>query len=270
MGWLYVPGLADSNLALASLSPDTKLCVTSSGKPSVRLPLWRGWRTRPWIARLCGTISQPLMATRGVEQWIWSLEDSRVSRGPLPASDRVPPTTDGSGMTSSELLERSSRRSCSLKTCQDWSAKDCESCGKIYDAWVTTFKRDSLVRQKLARRIADSDSLSWPTATATDASGRGYTYSRGDHSKIAMALPGKAKAWATPHANCHTGPGRQGREGGPNLQTQVLSEGMQLNPRFVEWLMGMPIGWTAFAPLGMEWSHWLSHMRSELLRLDSR
>ena len=26
----------------------------------------------------------------------------------------------------------------------------------------------------------------------------------------------------------------------------------RLNPLFVEWLMGLPVGWTAFAPLGTE------------------
>ena len=44
----------------------------------------------------------------------------------------------------------------------------------------------------------------------------------------------------TPHANCHTGAGTHG-DGGPNLQTVI---GGSLNPEFVEWLQGFPIGWT--------------------------
>lgn len=46
---------------------------------------------------------------------------------------------------------------------------------------------------------------------------------------------------ATATANMHTGPGSSGREGGLNLQTAV---GGSLNPRWVEWLMGFPVGWT--------------------------
>lgn len=47
--------------------------------------------------------------------------------------------------------------------------------------------------------------------------------------------------WASPHANCTTGAGNQGRQGGENLQTQAKGK---LNPRWVETLMGLPIGWT--------------------------
>jgi hypothetical protein len=49
--------------------------------------------------------------------------------------------------------------------------------------------------------------------------------------------------WPTPHANCHTGAGQApNKQGGENLQTAA---GGSLNPRWVEWLMGFPDGWTA-------------------------
>lgn len=40
-----------------------------------------------------------------------------------------------------------------------------------------------------------------------------------------------------------------------------------LNPQFCEWLMGWPIGWTEFAPVGMALSHWRQRMLGELSRL---
>lgn len=43
----------------------------------------------------------------------------------------------------------------------------------------------------------------------------------------------------------------------------------RLNPAFVEWLMGMPHGWTDFAPVGTEWSDWQRGMRSCLFSLVS-
>ena len=76
-------------------------------------------------------------------------------------------------------------------------------------------------------------------------------------------LQAAVRMWPTPHANCSTGAGTQGRMGGLNLQTAVKSlptptanrwdalqsHGVnvvsgQLNPTWVEWLMGFPIGWT--------------------------
>lgn len=41
----------------------------------------------------------------------------------------------------------------------------------------------------------------------------------------------------------------------------------KLNPLFVEWLMGLPIGWTGSAPVATEWSRCRSRMRSSLCAL---
>ena len=60
----------------------------------------------------------------------------------------------------------------------------------------------------------------------------------------------------TPTASCHTGPGRSGRQGGPNLQTAVHERGLayaqdtkgRLSPRFVEWMMGLLPGYVTETP----------------------
>jgi len=44
------------------------------------------------------------------------------------------------------------------------------------------------------------------------------------------------------------GPGCSGRDGGENLRTAI---GGKLNPEWVEWLMGWPIGLTDLKPLEM-------------------
>jgi DNA (cytosine-5)-methyltransferase 1 len=41
----------------------------------------------------------------------------------------------------------------------------------------------------------------------------------------------------------------------------------RLNPTFVDWMLGWPLGWTACEPLGTEWSRWLRQSRFWLLRL---
>lgn len=81
----------------------------------------------------------------------------------------------------------------------------------------------------------------YPTPKAT----RG-TYQRNVNGRIYMTLEGMAKMWATP--NAADGVGSHGGGQGRSLRTDVHSEnkagGGQLNPRWVEWLMGLPIGWT--------------------------
>jgi len=74
--------------------------------------------------------------------------------------------------------------------------------------------------------------------------------------KHSATLPKMVQKWPTPHANASTGPGRQGRSGGPNLQTAVNVETIDeyyertgemmgsLNPTWVDALMGYMPGWT--------------------------
>ncbi len=107
-------------------------------------------------------------------------------------------------------------------------------------------------------------------ATCGDLKGKEYN----GETRHAMKLIQAVKRFPTPHSNCHTGPGRRG-DGGENLQTAVKNfptprankpEGYssngfrptlaqivtgedkplhgQLNPQFVEWLMGYPLNYT--------------------------
>ena len=124
----------------------------------------------------------------------------------------------------------------------------------------------------------------WQTPVADDAVDRkkGKWNSRGEPKLSAEVL-----MWPTPTANCSTGAGHQGRQGGLNLQTAVkwatptvcgnynkkgasaksgdglaTQAGGALNPDWVEWLMGWPIGWTACEPLETgkfrQWPQWHS------------
>lgn len=65
----------------------------------------------------------------------------------------------------------------------------------------------------------------------------------------------KAALYPTPKAQNVNSPSNHG-EGGPDLQTVI---GGSLNPPWVEWLMGWPIGWTDLEPLATgkfrQWQH---------------
>ena len=82
----------------------------------------------------------------------------------------------------------------------------------------------------------------WPTPTQRDYKGsNSMTHILRPGQKNHMGqLANAVKMFPTPRANCGSGMSKHG-DGGQDLQTAV---GGQLNPTWVEWLMGFPIGWT--------------------------
>lgn len=94
----------------------------------------------------------------------------------------------------------------------------------------------------------------WPTPTAHGNHNRkGASKTSGD------GLATAVKKWATP--TCHDRKGQSGAKRGRNAQggaclTQQV--GGTLNPMWVEWLMGWPIGWTDCEPLETDkFQQWL-------------
>ena len=141
----------------------------------------------------------------------------------------------------------------------------------------------------------------WPTPTVSDSSNTANatamrsnpdSASPATFNRNARPLNEQAEMlWATPRATDGEkgGPNQRGRKGdamlpspataasrsGPQDQATVrggllvLSDGRGLNPRFVEWLMGWPIGWTSFDFAATEWSRFKRRWRSEFSRIAS-
>jgi len=85
----------------------------------------------------------------------------------------------------------------------------------------------------------------WPTPRAEDSE------SSGAHRGVPDTLTSAVRSWPTPSATPY---GRQktGSAGAavrPSLETQARKTGMQLNPTWVEALMGFPCGWTDGLPV---------------------
>ncbi len=95
-----------------------------------------------------------------------------------------------------------------------------------------------------------SQAVNWQTPSVVDATGRAYQRAKG---RTYPTLDGEARSY----------PDRPMLEDG---QTS-LPKGQVLNPRFVEALMGWPIGWTDFALEATEWFHWQQRMRIAFSRI---
>jgi hypothetical protein len=83
----------------------------------------------------------------------------------------------------------------------------------------------------------------WPTPRSNDAEKRGDF----DEMNPRNGLPGAVKRWPTPRAFMHKDSTTD--RGKHNLGEVV---GGTLNPTWVEWLMGWPLGWTDLKPLATD------------------
>lgn len=252
---------------------------------------------------LSGRICAPSTAARGVASFIASLEaiPANPSRSPGGSAERG--TSGTCGRTSRGSCGKRNRSGCFSKTSSTTFVWDSGKSRSSYETWATGVRRESLARRKSARRIFASGCSRWPTARAEDgercgghrgapdsltgATRRWQTptqdrfRSRGGSRRTEEGLDRQARNWPTPAANDAKTPGgrltarratclqsvavlsfRRGqttRPGGSGRSRPIR----QLNPRFVEGLMGLPAGWTDCAPLATQWFHWWQRMHSE-------
>lgn len=154
-----------------------------------------------------------------------------------------------------------------------------------YSDWLTELRQSSLRRRKLAHRTNENgcSSSAWPTPQASDDQ-RDRQSDEGvikwsQREKASSELAVSARLWTTPSsrdwkdtegmATEGTNPDGTDRDRLDQLPRQVFQFGRQapptpqdgtlsspsgptsprrLNPAFVGWLMGYPLGWTSFEP----------------------
>lgn len=295
--WLYTPGMKtiaasrfvldmeDLTLASTLPNPDIGLWVMSSGKPMLRQLSWRGWRTRPWLKHLFGTICDPLTAAHGAGAFISSLPDIHASRSARQEIAGAQPIPDIFGQRSPGLSEKPIQNGCSAKMSKAISIWDSPTSSATFKAWATALKRDCSRREKQAQAIGVAASSSWPTPTASDA---GYfpelLIANGSIQPVSpqdiaagscgqFALNNASRVWThffqmmgalgvslstiSPYS-------RQVRvsfkHGATSSLTALIS-----NPRFYELTMGWPIGWSAPEESVTGFAAWLQRSRGELL-----
>jgi len=130
----------------------------------------------------------------------------------------------------------------------------------LVEGWTVfseTWPRSGLMRNGIAYALptlapltSETDCGLWPTPMAGDGAKLDATIpairrriARGRHIGLAM----QARLWPTPTARDFRHPGRSRMERTGGTQGECLPQaiGGALNPTWVEWLMGFPLGWTA-------------------------
>ena len=202
------------------------------------------------------------------EQLTLYQEDSLANRFPWLESKKEKGMIVIYGRKCSELSESLRRVGSSVRM----YLESCElPLPTLYRTWSVKAMTSQCLILKLRlseRRTDESELRLWQTPVAEDAANRAfrvnsrgepklsgqvklfptmrshevgdYQYSRGDHLKPILTLTGYAKLFPTPRC----GGSRGNSPAGAKHVDLAGAGGGQLNPTWVEWLMGFPIGWT--------------------------
>lgn len=264
--WIYPTSQsAQASDSSTSPSPEFFQALAQSlwwrGKPSQSRTWSTRWKRERYIrhlsARTCGSYAQAIFLMSSS-----SSGASPASRTATPVSSSAKTTSGISSTSSCDSFASWSPASSSWKTSQGLFTKvDSEDYSGRWPNSGSMRNGELYERQTLEHPTAEGGSSSWPTATSGDSKSSGeagYSTEGGRHT--GTTLTDASRQWATPTARDW----KDGKCAEANvpvnalLGRQVLKATGQgslkdcgrLNPTFVEWLMGAPIGWTAFEHWG--------------------
>lgn len=186
-------------------------------------------------------------------EWIYSPEDSPASPSVQPVNAGGSRTNVGSGPNSHDSFAHYDQATFSWRTSQG-SLLDTEGWGESLQTWPSAGMTRSGIAYSLQaseRPTVERESLSLPTPRAQLGTKRNSTpwirpLDQPQNLENAVA---RLETFKTPTA----APWSHGGSGG-ELHKQVAPNGGPLNPEWVEWLMGCPIGWTDLQLLETAWS----------------
>jgi hypothetical protein len=202
------------------------------------------WNRVSWLQHLYTRILKPSQHTSFETKLALSLAVIPVSHLARQETGLEQTTPDTCGLTYGDTLNQLDLFPASLKTSKDTLASDSEMSLANWNKMVIKQRGEYSQRVKLAPLTRESESTSWPTPTASD-------WKNMDTASQVM-LSKQVKMWPTPTAHL-------GKEGGypaeytrntPTLTAVAMSSEKKshssgyLNPDWVEWLMGVPTGWT--------------------------
>ena len=237
MSFIYSQALVEE--FLQGRCSDTEPSAPLNGNPTLRLYLWHDKTMEPSRLSRFGMTCRPLMENLGAALLTSWQEGFRVKTSPLPEKAQ--------GLTESEAECGNTWRGWLAKydpATSLWKTAQCSFLEDLTECLETLprsgMTRDGLLWElpTLERRTSETDSGCWPTPTVQGLNG-------GSNSRSAAMKRGY---WPTPtaHNAKETNAPSESQRNTPTLAAQA---GGALNPNWVEWLMGWPIGHTALKPL---------------------
>ena len=281
----FAQGMVESKEDLTSQELDIESSLMWRSKPSPLQTWLRRWKQDSWIQHLYTRILKPSQRTSFETALTSSLAATPASHSVQQESEKEQMTPDTCGLTSGDTLNQLDLFSASLRMSRDTSRLDSPQLSATWKKMVTQQRGEYSQRVKLAHSTNESESTSWPTATVFDVTGGNYPTQivngkwRSKHStdpnspwygaKLRDAVETAEKMYPTPSARDYKGGYTEKsivRKDGKSRRFDLLPNAAiggvgtdvvpgHLNPEWVEWLMGVPTGWTELD----SWVTQLSH-----------
>lgn len=292
MSWHYSLVLVEAFSRAGS--SDTASCARLKRMRIAERSSWSARKTAFSKAVRSGMTFEPSIVRHGVAAWISSLPDSPVSRLAPPGLDEEPTTSATCGPTPSGSSVRSDLDGSSSKTSPDLSPRDTlDRSSKTWPKQGLMLRGDVSPLPELERRTGETGSgcsgAEFPTPLVPTGGGSSRS---GDRRNEIPTLYGMARRgmWPTPTAAQWKGTGKPGsksqiyddRTRRLRGDSRLFQDGAagQLNPTWVEWLMGWPLGWTALTGSALSetvksrsaphsrFEFWLATSHREIARLS--
>ena len=221
-----------------------------------------------------GMMSPHSTELHGEERLMSSAEDSLAPTFHVPVKARESKVKKAdSGQKWPESLAKYNHDSRSWRTHQCLLFEDSTECLETFPRWGMMRDGELWEQSTQVLRTDEIESGYWPTPAARDYKGANSLHhvTVGGGGRKHMDQLSNAVKYATPQSRDWRSPaGKLDRWNNPdrsrNLNDQI---GGQLNPNWVEWLMGWPIGWTDLKPLEMDKFQQWQHSHSEFLEGSS-
>jgi hypothetical protein len=210
-----------------------------------------------------GMTYKPLTADRGKELLTLYLEDSRARTSPQPEKAQGLMENDqecgvkwrGSFTKYDPDMRLWKTHQCSL-------LGDLEPFSETWPQWGLMRDGECWEQRMLEQTIRGTESgLLLPTPDTVNRDNKKVLFDKNAPSQSGRILATYARTWPTPRS-CSAMAATLTDKGQrfPNLETVMAHTdqatiGGQLNPMWVEWLMGWPLGWTDLKPLETDKSH---------------
>ncbi len=239
MSWLFSQALVEDCLRANYL--DGERFAPLKLMPIAPMFLSQDKTKKSWNPSRFGTMFQPLTESLGVELLMWFLAGFRAKtyQPPEPSTDLQKELRVGGGADFGdkwqELLAKFDPISSSWKTAQCLLAEDYQGSWATFPKWGMMQNGELWRLQNMAHPTKENGCGFLPTPVASE-------------------WRDKAKA------NILKKLDRGGRLARRICTIWNLSQPIKVaaNPRFSEWMMGWPIGWTELKPLGMDkFQSWL-------------